>query len=348
MPLFGNGQTGVPAADPQKRNISTGQEALYGLAQANSPTYYNGQYYPNPQGAQQAQNPASNSREATAAAQHAVQGLAAAGQPNLSGGGGPGSQYSVDAEGNVTSTVTPNLIPQQTASQKELAGQQISGQKELQSGQLTGQMSLAKQQSDAEAALQGLQLTGQEKLQAGSFTGQGQLQGQQIAGQMDLARQRQEAETALLNQRSNLTNQGFQTRLGALQPYLGQGGGGAPPVQMGQGGGMGGGEQAARAAAFARAKETSGQNALAAFKGLQANVENTGRMGSSYEAQGLGAILGGAQNGVNDFTREQLIQDLNRQAGIADETYQGNITQRGQDIQRQQAILALLNAGPQY
>lgn len=147
-----------------------------------------------------------------------------------------------------------------------------------------------------------------------------------------------------LEKRAALSDKAWKARFAMVSPYAQDSG----HVNMGPGGEMNDQERAARAAAFSRAKEQSGQTGLAALNALKQSVENTGRMGSSYEAQGLGGIIGGVQGGVNDFTREQLIQDLNRAAGIADETYQGNITQRGQDLARQQAIIGLLSAGSLY
>jgi hypothetical protein len=101
-------------------------------------------------------------------------------------------------------------------------------------------------------------------------------------------------------------------------------------------------ETAARAAAFARAKEQAGATARASLRSLQGVIDERGMTGSSTEAAQTGGVLGGAVNTVGDFTREQLMQDLGRAERIADLTYQGNITQRGQDLNKQQALLGLM------
>lgn len=147
-----------------------------------------------------------------------------------------------------------------------------------------------------------------------------------------------------LEKRAALSDKAWKARFAMLGPYTQN----SAHVDMGPGGGMNAQEQAARAAAFGRAKEQAGQTGLGALNALKQSMESSGQMGGSQEAQGLGQIIGGAQGGVNDFTREQLIQDLNRASGIADETYKGNITQRGQDLARQQAIIGLLSAGNLY
>lgn len=107
----------------------------------------------------------------------------------------------------------------------------------------------------------------------------------------------------------------------------------------------------ARAAAFARAKEQAGHTAQSALTGLRSAMEDRGMMGSSVEAAGVGAAINGASGAVNDFTREQLGKDLTRADQLADRNYQGNLTQRsqdiaqrGQDLQAKQALQGLLMA----
>ena len=126
---------------------------------------------------------------------------------------------------------------------------------------------------------------------------------------------------------------------------------------MGQYGGSGGGarvtrtpedtakEEAGRSAAFARAKETAGQNARASMASLNDVVAERGLMGSSVEAAQQGAIVGGAGSQVNDFLRDQAISEADRASEISDQEYQGQITQRGQEMARKQAILNLLAGG---
>lgn len=101
---------------------------------------------------------------------------------------------------------------------------------------------------------------------------------------------------------------------------------------------------AARNAAFARAKEQAGQTAQSGVKGLQGLMAQRGLRDSTIEAGALGDILRGGTADVNEFTREQLLQDLARQQHVADTTYQGGIVQRGQNIDAQRALLQLFGS----
>jgi hypothetical protein len=59
--------------------------------------------------------------------------------------------------------------------------------------------------------------------------------------------------------------------------------------------------------------------------------------------------LAPAADRLQDFTREQLIQDLGNLQHTGDLEYQGGIQQRGQTLQNQQSLLGLLrSAGGLY
>lgn len=124
-------------------------------------------------------------------------------------------------------------------------------------------------------------------------------------------------------------------------------GGGNVPTQIDRPNLTGVNEQAARDAAFARAKEQAGSTALASVNALKDIMAGAGKMGSSLESQGIAGVVGGGAHDLNNFTRDQLMLDLNRAADIGDQQYQGGITQRGQDIaaqnQRISSIAALMN-----
>lgn len=165
--------------------------------------------------------------------------------------------------------------------------------------------------------------------------------GTQTAGQGSLSQGAYEGQQQD-QLRAMLSNQAFASRLAMLQPYTGSGQ--AAHVDMS---GMSPDEAAARAAAFARAKEQAGGTALAALKGLQDSMASRGLMGSTgrgFESGGIGDIIGGAAGGINEFSREQLLQDLNRYADIANTRYKGDIEQRGQDLDAQRAILGLMSS----
>ena len=257
-----------------------------------------------------------------------------AGQPTDPSFGGPGSSVNIGPEGNVLgATLTPNLAPQQAGFQRqqtELEGQQATTR---QQAELTHQAKQGTEAATSQRALQEL------------------IGGQQAA----LATQQSAAEQALLAQRASLGENAFQSRLKAVTGLVGQGGGSPMAPRESYGGNIAANEQGARSAAFARAKEFAGNNALAALKSVQGLTADRGLTGSTYEAGLLGDVIGGAAGQLGDYGREQYIQDLNRSADISDMQYQGNlaqraqdVTQRGQDIARQQALLSLLNMGAIY
>ena len=101
-------------------------------------------------------------------------------------------------------------------------------------------------------------------------------------------------------------------------------------------------ENAARAAAFARAKDQAALTARASLNALADELTGRGMLGSGEDFIRTSGVVNRAAQGVNEFTREQLIQDLNRNAQIADQTYQGNIAQRGQDLGLSPSILGLV------
>lgn len=142
---------------------------------------------------------------------------------------------------------------------------------------------------------------------------------------------------------AQLAQSGFNNRLKSLSA-LSTSGGSAPHVE----GPMDQREQDARAAAFAREKDTIGNTTRSALNALSGQMSERGFLGSGYENQGVGRIISGGQGQLGDVAREQTIQDLNRAREAGNLRYQGDITQRGQDLQRQQSILALLNAGIRY
>jgi hypothetical protein len=149
-----------------------------------------------------------------------------------------------------------------------------------------------------------------------------------------------------LQERAKLNAENQQRLLGVAGSY---GGPALPREQMGGGGQMSTAEQAARNAAFARAKDQAGLIGNSALQGLTDIMGARGIHGSTIEQEGIGNVLAGAAGGQNQFNTEQLLQDLKRSGEVADTTYAGNITQRGQDIaqqqQRQSALLSLINSG---
>jgi hypothetical protein len=104
-------------------------------------------------------------------------------------------------------------------------------------------------------------------------------------------------------------------------------------------------ENAARSAAFARAKEEAGRTGIASLKALQDVMASRGLTGSSVEGNGIADVVGGAAGRVNDYTRTALTTDLNRAANIADRNQQNAITQRGQNLSLMPSLMGLITAG---
>ena len=102
--------------------------------------------------------------------------------------------------------------------------------------------------------------------------------------------------------------------------------------------------EAARQAAFARAKDRTGKIARSSLDALQSAISDRGLgAGSTFEAAQTGRILGGGEAALGEFEREQAILDATEAGRLGDVQFQGDITQRGQDISRQQSLLSLLN-----
>lgn len=150
-------------------------------------------------------------------------------------------------------------------------------------------------------------------------------------------------------QQAELQAQAESRRTAAAQPLIdrllgdaatgGEGAvAGAPPAP----GGIGSQESAARSAAFSRAKEQAGQTALASMQALHDVMANSGRMGSSMEAQGEASIIGGAGSDVNDFTRDQMMLDLDRAGEIEDRNFAAAQSKRGQAVSMLPSILGLM------
>lgn len=156
-------------------------------------------------------------------------------------------------------------------------------------------------------------------------------------GNVNLSRSAYEAQQQAQLE-AKLSGDAFSRRLAALSSQA------SPSAQVQHGAAPGFDENTARANAFARAKESAGLNAQAALKSLRNVMESTGRSGSSTEFDRAAGIMGQGRSDVNTFIDKQLTSDLERASQIADTTYQGNITQRGQDASMKQALLGLTTA----
>lgn len=147
--------------------------------------------------------------------------------------------------------------------------------------------------------------------------------------------QSQQAQENLLNRLPGVM--GTATGGGSVQ--YGATGTGADPATL----------QKAQEAAFARAKDQSGLLAKSAMTGLRDTMASRGMLGSGQEGEQAAMILSGAAGGQNEVIRQQMEDAVNQATHAADTTYQGGITQRGQNIQAIQGLLAAMsNAGRVY
>lgn len=112
---------------------------------------------------------------------------------------------------------------------------------------------------------------------------------------------------------------------------------------------------AADNAQLARTKDTVGKQSAGALRGLRESLGARGMLGSGLESRGVEQITEAGQGQQGEVARQQQIDNSNRTQHTAEMNYQGQIAQRGQDIQaasaaaqrNQTVLLGLLNAlGP--
>lgn len=128
----------------------------------------------------------------------------------------------------------------------------------------------------------------------------------------------------------------------------GTGGTGQPRVTMPD-------TSAAQAATYGRAKDRAGQEARASLTALQEMFAERGLSGSGIAASESGKAIERSRAGLGEVSREQAIQEAAQAARRGELEYQGQITQRGQDINaaqeaaaRKQSVLqGLLSVLPQ-
>lgn len=89
---------------------------------------------------------------------------------------------------------------------------------------------------------------------------------------------------------------------------------------------------AAQANIFARAKDKVGQETAGSLTSLRSALAGRGMLGGGAEVRGTQNILTAGQGQLGDTTREQAVTEANRQSDFAKTGYEGQITQRGQDV----------------
>lgn len=98
---------------------------------------------------------------------------------------------------------------------------------------------------------------------------------------------------------------------------------------------------AATASAFATAKDQAGQIARSSLDSLAGELGAQGQLGSGEQFQKTGEIVGQAANTLGQESRSEAETNANLAADFAKTGYQGAISQRGQDIQAQEAAAQL-------
>lgn len=98
---------------------------------------------------------------------------------------------------------------------------------------------------------------------------------------------------------------------------------------------------AAEAATFGRAKDQEGLNATASLTGLRSALGGRGMLGSGLEATGTANVVNSSAGRLSDVTRQQAITKAGQDNQNATTNFQGEISQRGQDIQREEAANSL-------
>lgn len=167
----------------------------------------------------------------------------------------------------------------------------------------------------------------------------------------------------LAQQKADATNtymKGVSPSLSALMGQFGSmaggmmggGSGTAPGFEggpAGGGGGTGGGGvgnvapiqppdmTAANTAIFAKAKDRAGSLARASLNSLNGELGASGMIGSGAQAQATRDIVQGGAGMLEDTNNAMTVNNAQQAADFAKMGYQGSITQRGQDIQKQEA-----------
>lgn len=93
----------------------------------------------------------------------------------------------------------------------------------------------------------------------------------------------------------------------------------------------------ANAAAFATAKDQAAQTAQASMRGLQQALSARGLTGGGYQAGQIGTTLAREANTIGQASRDEARNEANLQAQADEANLGAQVTQRGQDISRQEA-----------
>lgn len=96
---------------------------------------------------------------------------------------------------------------------------------------------------------------------------------------------------------------------------------------------------AATSAAFANAKDQVGEETGGALTGLRSALAGRGLLGSGAESRGTTSVITKGQGELGKASRGQAIETADLAQKNAETNYQGQVAQRGQDVQREQNIM---------
>jgi len=94
---------------------------------------------------------------------------------------------------------------------------------------------------------------------------------------------------------------------------------------------------ASNAATFGAAKDRAGQMARASLDALNGELGSQGMLGSGAQVQGTKDIIMDAGQFTSDVNRQNAVNEAQMKGDFAKLGYQGDLTQRGQDIQHEEA-----------
>jgi len=100
--------------------------------------------------------------------------------------------------------------------------------------------------------------------------------------------------------------------------------------------------QAAKDAAFARAKDKIGLDTRASMTALRESLAGRGALGSGVEGGGMASLLGEGAGNLSDVVSNQTAYDVAGNNARADRNYEGALKQRGQNLGVSQSLLSLL------
>lgn len=327
MPVYGNDPYSYGGTNP---NPNAAPKYRSDAGSSMTDAQYTAWKQQQPLKAQQAQTDIQTAAQKALADQQYQFGTAASKQQNQWGveAADKQNQWGTDARKQAAGFASDTLKTQNqfgTAARDQaaaIAANQAKTQNDYATQMRVQQESLAEQQAKAEAALA-----------SGAATQQFGFQTQGRTQEADLQ--------AVAEQRRLASLQGLMQGFGGVGGG-GAGGGTAEVPYSGGGGGAIGGEAAANDAALARAKDVAGQTGRSALTALNETMGARGLTGSGIATgQTAGVINQGAQQ-IGDVNREQLIQQLAANRQRASEQYQGQIAQRGQNINAQQGYLSSL------